>query len=386
MKILGIESSCDETAAAVVENGTKVLSSIVASSEEIHKKHGGIIPEQAAREQVRTIMPVVEEALENAKLKIKNEKLKFKIQNYKNFIDAIAVTVGPGLIGSLLVGVETAKTLAWVWNKPIVPVNHLIAHIYANFLNHKLKATSYEQIFPALCLIVSGGHTELVLMKNHGKFTWLGGTRDDAAGECFDKTARLLGLGYPGGPAIEKAAFKRTVLVKKQGQSLIKKLPRPMIHEDNFDFSFSGLKTAVFRITKKLKEKNKLTRKTHDRGSIRLSKGELAWEIQEAITDVLVEKTLKAAKKYKVKSILIGGGVAANSHLREKMATGCRQPARPVLPVGRQAGGLATKIFIPDKKLCTDNAAIVAGTAYFNYQPVPWQKIKANPSLFFPSS
>lgn len=327
MIILGIETSCDETAAALVENGLKVLSSVVASSEEIHKKYGGIVPEQAAREQVKCIIPIIQEAIQKGGSKREN-------------IDALAVTIGPGLIGSLLVGVETAKTLSLVWNKPIIPVNHLMAHIYANFIQKKSTIK-----FPSLCLIVSGGHTELVLMKNHGKFKWIAGTRDDAAGECFDKCARLLGLGYPGGPEIEKAA-------QKAKQSTIK-LPRPMINENNFDFSFSGLKTAVLYRLKKEKPIN------HS----------WAAEIQEAITDILVEKTLRAAKKFKVKSILIGGGVAANQRLRKKFQSS-------ILDLGP-----SIKLFIPDKKLCTDNAAVIASAAFFNYQPVPWSKIKPNPSL-----
>lgn len=315
MRILGIETSCDETAAAVVKDGTKILSNVMTSSVELHQKTGGIIPEVAAREQVRCIIPVIEEALTSK-------------------IDVIAVTIGPGLIGSLLVGVETAKTLAYVWKKPIVPVNHLQAHLYANWLEDK------KPRFPTIGLVVSGGHTDLVLMKNHGKLKWLGGTRDDAAGECFDKTARLLGLSYPGGPAIEKTAQK--------GNSQAFDLPRPMIKQKNFDFSFAGLKTAVSRVTKEQKTK--------------IKKEDLAASIQQAIVDVLVEKTVRAAEKYKVKSVLLAGGVAANKKLREKMK-------------------LEINLFVPPPKLCTDNATYIAACAYFNYQPISWQKIKANPGL-----
>jgi len=318
MKILGIETSCDETAVAVVENGTKILSSQVASSEEFHKKSLGIIPETAAREQLKSIIPVLDEII--------------KPFNHLT-IDAISVTVGPGLIGSLIIGVETARTLSWLWNKPIIPVNHLVAHLYANFLQFK------NIPFPAVGLVVSGGHTELVLLKDHGKITYLGGTRDDAAGECFDKTARILGLGYPGGPAIAAMAAKFQIPNSK----FQIKLPRPMLNQDNFDFSFSGLKTAVLRATK-------------------ANKPYLAWEIQEAITDVLVAKTLKASKKYQAKSILVGGGVAANSRLREKFAK-------------------SANVFIPDPKLCTDNGAVIATAAYFNKKFTPWQKIKPNPGL-----
>lgn len=315
MRILGIETSCDETAAAVVEDGTKILSNVVASSVELHQKTGGIIPEVAAREQVRCIIPVIEEALASK-------------------IDAIAVTIGPGLIGSLLVGVETAKTLAYVWKKPLVAVNHLQAHLYANWLEGK------KPQFPTIGLVVSGGHTDLVLIKDHGKLKWLGGTRDDAAGECFDKTARLLGLGYPGGPAIEKTAQK--------GNPQAFDLPRPMIKQKNFDFSFAGLKTAVLRVTKKQKTK--------------IKKKDLAASIQQAIVDVLVKKTIQAAEKYEVKSVLLAGGVAANKKLREKMK-------------------LKINLFAPPPKLCTDNATYIASYAYFNYQPISWQKIKADPGL-----
>lgn len=329
MKILGIETSCDETAAAIVQDGRKILSSVVASSQNIHQQSGGIIPETAAREQLTSIVPVISQTL----------RLANALSGQT--IDAIAVTVGPGLIGSLIIGVETAKTLAFLWNKPIIPINHLLAHLYADFLQFKNIS------FPAVGLVVSGGHTELVLFKNHGQFEWLGGTRDDAAGECFDKTARILGLGYPGGPAIAAAAAKFEIRSTK----FETKLPRPMLNQDNFDFSFSGLKTAVLK-------------------SEKTNKHYLAWEIQEAITDVLIAKTLKAAKKFKAKSILVGGGVAANTRLREKFND----------EMIKWFNG-EIKLFIPDKKLCTDNGAIIATTAYFNKKFIPWEKIKPNPGL-----
>ncbi len=366
MRILGIETSCDETAAAVVEDGVRILSNVVASSAELHQKTGGIIPEVAAREQVRCIIPVIEEALKDTKIlgyydtkKKKKKSPNILVSQYPS-IDAIAVTIGPGLIGSLLVGVETAKTLAYVWQKPIVPVNHLQAHLYANWLERKHTKHKVPD-FPAIGLVVSGGHTELVLMKGHGKFQWLGGTRDDAAGECFDKTARLLGLGYPGGPAIAASAAKFEIRnshsegISRSEQFEIK-LPRPMIHTKDFDFSFSGLKTAVINLTKKLK--NQETEKR---------KAEIAAAVQQAIVDVLAEKTLRAAEKYQVKSILLAGGVAANKQLREQM---------------REAiGDKRYEIRIPPPKLCTDNATYIAGYAYFNYQPVSWQKIQASPGL-----
>lgn len=346
MRILGIESSCDETAAAVIEDGTKILSNVVATSLEMHAKTGGIIPENAARQQVKSIIPVIKEAL-----------LTTSTQPLVPNIDAIAVTIGPGLIGSLLVGVETAKTLAYIWNKPIIPVNHLIAHIYANWLtaNSNQSSVISNPKFPALALVVSGGHTDLVLMKDHGKLEYLGGTRDDAAGEAFDKCARLLGLPYPGGPSISTEAGK-ALGTRLLGTSKLNLFPRPLINEKTFDWSFSGLKTAVAREVKgkKLKEKEKQR---------------LAAEVQEAIVDVLVDKTISAVEKYKPKSLLLAGGVAANTRLRKKMEYGISNMENDV------------KLFIPEPKFCTDNAAVIASCAFFHNHPIPWQKISANPEL-----
>jgi len=369
MRIFAIETSADETAAAIVEDGTKILSNIVASSMNLHEKTGGIIPEIAAREQIKYIIPVLEEAIERAiKLssnlptdrqgRVNNsnhsisQSLNILISNH---IDAIAVTIGPGLIGSLLVGVETAKTIAFVTKKPIVPVNHVLAHIYANFLHFNNIYHHSEIQFPAIALVVSGGHTELFLMKSQNQLKWLGGTRDDAAGEAFDKTARLLGLGFPGGPAIAAEAAKYQISNIKYQKV---KLPRPMMREDNLDFSFSGLKAAVMREINKLKSMNKWTNKTVM---------QFAFEIQEAITDVLVEKTLRAAKQYKVKSILLGGGVAANSRLHEKFSVLSSQ--------------FSVALHVPPAQLCTDNAAYIASFAYFNYKPIHWSQIQAQPSL-----
>ncbi|OGY17386.1 MAG: tRNA (adenosine(37)-N6)-threonylcarbamoyltransferase complex transferase subunit TsaD, partial [Candidatus Blackburnbacteria bacterium RIFCSPLOWO2_02_FULL_44_9] len=291
MIILGIETSCDETSAAIIKNGKKILSNVTATSADMHAKTGGIIPEQAAREQIKSIIPVIETAIHDSQLTI-------------NEIDAIAVTYGPGLIGSLLVGVETAKTLSFVWNKPLVPVNHLVGHIYANWLETPDRAVQ-EPTLPAIALVVSGGHTDLVLLKNHGKLVWLGGTRDDAAGEAFDKTARLLKLPRPDGPSLASAAAMFNPSEKK----LNIKLPRPMLDQNNYDFSFSGLKAAVLREYELLENKNEINDN---------SVNELAYEVQEAITDCLVEKTMRALKEHRMTTLLVAGGVAANSRLREK--------------------------------------------------------------------
>lgn len=329
MKILGIETSCDETSASIVANGTKILSEATYSSFKIHVKTGGIIPENAARQQIKSIIPVISKTLKN-----------------KEF-DAIAVTVGPGLIGSLLVGVETAKTLSYLFDKPIIPINHLVAHIYSNYLN-KAKLPS----FPLLCLIASGGHSDLVLMKNHGKIKQLGSTRDDAAGEAFDKTARLLKLPYPGGPSISKEAER----YEGYKNNILNLFPRPMINEDNFDFSFSGLKTAVLKEV----NKNKITQKKQVKYSA---------EIQEAIVDVLIFKTMKAFKRYKPKSLLLAGGVSANKRLREKLV---EQFDR---------NNLNSRLFLPNPKYSTDNASAVASCAFFNKKVRPWNQINVNPEL-----
>lgn len=353
MIILGIETSCDETAASVVKDGREILSHIVASSAQMHIETGGIIPERAAREQVRSIIPVIEKSIKGTK-SIKS-------------IDAIAVTVGPGLIGSLLVGVETARTLSYVWNKPIVPVNHLAAHIYANWLmpeqtTHNKQQSRSESRLPAIALVVSGGHTDIVLMKDHGNMEHVGGTRDDAAGECFDKTARILGLPYPGGPSIAATAAKFQILNSPAKRDPAPRdkfqihLPRPMIDEDNFDFSFSGLKTAVSREVSKVSNVPKASKA-------------IAYEIQEAITDILVAKTLRAVKEYKVSSLLLAGGVAANRRLREKFQ-------QNIIDLN-----LDLDFRVPPPLLCTDNASYIAAYAYYNYKPAPWQEISTNSCL-----
>jgi N6-L-threonylcarbamoyladenine synthase len=334
MKILGIETSCDETAAAVIEDGTKIISNFVATSAKLHVKTGGIIPEVAARQQIKSIIPVIKEALKMAKTE-------------PDDIDALAVTIGPGLAGSLLVGVETAKTLSYLWQKPIIPVNHLIGHIYANWLETGSRKNP-NPAFPALALVVSGGHSDLVLMRHSRMPKWLGGTRDDAAGEAFDKCARLLGLGYPGGPAISAAAEK---FQASNPNFQLKLFPRPLINEDNFDFSFSGLKTAV-------------AREVQGQELTETDKEKLAAEVQEAIIDVLVAKSVKAVEKLKPQSFLLAGGVAANQRLREKLES-----------------KIKNKLFVPQPKLCTDNATFIAAAAFFQPEKVNWQKLAINPQL-----
>lgn len=337
MKILAIETSCDETAAAVIENGTKVLSNIVASSQEMHEQTGGIIPEAAARAQIRSIIPVINKAIEDSNQNIDQ-------------IDALAVTYGPGLIGSLLVGVETAKTLAVVWNKPLIPVNHLVAHLYACFIDHKLDPPQ----FPAIGMVVSGGHTDLVLIKGHGDITLLGATRDDAAGEAFDKTARLLELPYPGGPAISKLAEEyRTGHPELDSDSIpdLDLFPRPMIDSDDYDFSFSGLKTAVLNYLK---------------ANANVDKNYIAANIEEAITDTLIAKSTKAIEKYKSKSFLLSGGVAANKRLREKFEKYFK------------AKGI--KFYVPAPQYCTDNAAAIGAAAYYLNKKADIETINANPA------
>ncbi|MCL4353858.1 tRNA (adenosine(37)-N6)-threonylcarbamoyltransferase complex transferase subunit TsaD [Patescibacteria group bacterium] len=347
MRILAIESSCDETSAAIVE-GTKqdsvvrTLSKNTSTSLPIHSKTGGIIPEAAAREQIKFIIPVIKKTLKDA-------GLSFSFKNPPN-IDAIAVTIGPGLIGSLLVGVETAKTLSLIWDKPIIPVNHLIGHIYANWLDDKDRTDKKSIEFPAIVLVVSGGHTDLILLKKHEKIVWLGGTRDDAAGEAFDKIGRLLNLPYPGGPNIERLALK--------GNDQAINFPRPMIGSNDFDFSFSGLKTAVLRETKNRKFNEKEI-------------SDICASAQKSIIDVLIKKTLKAARKYKAKSIILSGGVAANDKLRENFKLSI---TRAQLPINFHA---------PKKYFCTDNAAMIGAAAIYNYEKRSWKEVEVNPELYF---
>lgn len=357
MKILGIETSCDETAAAIVEDGVKILSNVTATSAGIHARTGGVIPEEAARKQIKAVIPIIDLSLKDASLKPRD-------------LDAVAVTVGPGLIGSLLVGVETSKTLSYIWNKPIIPVNHLVGHIYANWLE-KIRTPE----FPALALVVSGGHTDLVLMKGHGKIEWLGGTRDDAAGEAFDKTARLLGFSYPGGPALSNAADE---FIYRNKNFKLTMFPRPIINEKNFDWSFSGLKTAVlYKVGYLLSENynskkfSKLSdyQKTSTHPKMKKLSSRIAAEVQEAIVDSLVTKTLRAVRIFKPKTLLLAGGVAANRRLREKFL------------LEENAYKLSGIFHVPSVSLCTDNAAYISSCAFFNFKPISWKKVVANPGL-----
>jgi N6-L-threonylcarbamoyladenine synthase len=396
MRILAIETSCDDTCVAVLEikdstphqkfrfgtgHGFKILSNIVSSQVKLHSKYGGIWPFLAKREHQRNLPIILIKALKESKL-LKISKSEFLISKQIPIskyqipkIDLIAVTNGPGLEPCLWVGVNFSKKLAKNWNMPIVPVNHIEAHVLANFINSKYLIQNTKYLFPAICLVVSGGHTQLILMRGFGSYKILGETRDDAAGECLDKTARILGLGYPGGPAIAAEAAK----FKVRDSKFKVQLPRPMIHHKNYDFSFSGLKTAVLYLVKQL---------TEDGKKLTISqKREISAEIQQAVIDVLIHKTLKATKDYRAKSIILGGGVASNQELRKQFAKRIKKE----IP--------NTKYIIPDTKYCTDNAAMTAVTAYFRFTPVPeisfrygagisdlkfknnWKNIKANANL-----
>ncbi len=343
MIIFGIETSCDETAAAIVEDGVFEICSVVSSSKEFHEKTGGIVPEVAARKQVEAMVPVISECFE----KYRDLKKYDGVNRCYEDIDAVSVTVGPGLIGSLIVGVEAAKSLALFLKKPIIPVNHLVGHIYANFLKSENK-NEREIEFPSIVLLVSGGHTDLVLMKNHGDFEYIGGTTDDAVGEAYDKVARLLGLSqYLGGALLSKKAQECKI------NTIEGRLPRPMVDQDNFDFSFSGLKTA----TKRLIENESFPVEV------------VAREFEDAVVEVLIKKTMKAVKKYGVKSVLLGGGVSANTFLRERIKNECDK--------------LGVKSFVPPLRLCTDNAVYIASAAYFMYasEQYDFKNIQPDPSL-----
>lgn len=314
MKVLGIETSCDETAAAVVEDGRRLLANVIASQAALHSRYGGVVPEVASRQHLEAVLPVVQAAMDEAGCAWRE-------------LDAVAVTKGPGLVGALLVGVNAAKAIAYGRDLPLIGVNHLEAHLYANWIDE--RGGGETPPFPLLGLIVSGGHSDLVVMEDHGRVRRLGRTLDDAAGEAFDKAARLLGLGFPGGPAIERAA---------EGEPKPEvRLPRAWLGKSD-DFSFSGLKTAVLHLVR------------GERGPVP-SVGQTAAAFQEAVVDVLAGKAARAARREGVRGVLLSGGVAANGPLRRALAR--RSPA---------------PVFVPPPVLCTDNGAMVAACAAYRYQ------------------
>lgn len=323
MIILGIETSCDETSAAVVGDGKKVYSNIVASQQDLHSRFGGVVPEIACRAHTDTIITVIDKAVTEADIKMSD-------------LDAISVANTPGLIGALLIGVTASKALSWTLKKPLITVNHLHAHIYANKIE-------YEDIeYPAISLVVSGGHTSLFLTHSETDYEPVGGTIDDAAGEAFDKVGKILGLDYPAGPVIDT--------LSKKGNERAIKFPRSYLKKGSLDFSFSGIKTAVLyhcmgQDSRNTSEIPKLTEQEI---------ADIAASFQEAVIDVLVDKTIFAATKFSIKSIILGGGVACNSRLRQKLSDAAKQCGIP--------------LFYPSKKLCMDNAAMVAGLAYHKYR------------------
>jgi N6-L-threonylcarbamoyladenine synthase len=342
MIILGIETSCDDTGIAVIRASGKrpvfeILSNVVSSQIKTHAPFGGVVPNLAAREHLKNIEPCLKTALKESSMDMKK-------------IDLIAVTCGPGLIPSLLIGVHFAKSLAYKHKKPIIGINHIEAHIAAALSGGNAK-------FPAIALVVSGGHTQLILVKKIGDYKIIGETRDDAAGECFDKVAKLLELGYPGGPKV--SAMAEEFKTKNQKPKIA--LPRPMISHKNYDFSFSGLKTAALYLF------NAQSPKLKTQDFIQ----EMCFEAQQAIIDVLISKTINAAREYRAKTIILAGGVAANKELREQLAAAVKK--------------IPNSLFlIPDFKLCTDNGAMIAITAYFNQKkikPSNWKTIKADANL-----
>jgi N6-L-threonylcarbamoyladenine synthase len=383
--ILAIETSCDETAICIIrtnKNNFEILSNVVSSQIKIHAPFGGVVPSLAKREHQKNLIPLLNLALKEAKL-FNNKKppfakasegkktktlntildrdeillkkiIPFLRKTAKPNIDLIAVTYGPGLAPALWPGVNLARALSFYWNIPLTPINHLEAHILANWLSPINKTF----LFPAVCSVISGGHTLIVLMKKIGQYKIIGETRDDAAGECFDKSARLLGLGYPGGPAISQSASTFNPM------NDIFKLPRPMINTKDFDFSFSGLKTAVLYLVQDLKKQGK---------NIKKLTPALCYEIQEAINETLVKKTMAAAKKYKAKSIILGGGVIANQALKEKFIQNIKKDFPKI------------NFLAPERKFTTDNAAMIAIVAHLNkkIKKINWKNLKANANLKF---
>lgn len=327
-RVLAIETSCDETAAAVIEDGFNILSNVVASQIDIHRRYGGVFPEIASRQHILAIGTVVQDALVEARLTWDD-------------IDAVAVTHGPGLAGSLLVGVNMAKGVAMARGLPLIGINHLEGHLYSNWLDHEKSGHPPRKKFPALCLLVSGGHTELVLIRNHGNYEVLGRTIDDAAGEAFDKVARVLGLGYPGGPAIEQAA--------NGGNPKAFYFPRAKLG-DSLNFSFSGLKTAVLREVQKYSNVDKMQR-PGQQAHKNMPVADLAASFQMAVVDILVSKTRAAALSHQIAEVLLAGGVSANALLRNRMMSEVGLPVR-----------------VPPLWLCTDNAAMIGAAGYWRFQ------------------
>ncbi len=312
MYILGIESSCDETSVSIVKNGTEEIATVISSQIDIHKDYGGVVPEIASRHHVKNITMVLEECLEKANMKMED-------------VDAIAITYGPGLIGSLLIGLEAAKTLAFIYNKPLIPVHHIAGHIYANSLVKPLE-------FPLLAVVVSGGHTELVEMVDHYKFKKMGGTLDDAIGECYDKVARVIGLEYPGGPKLDKLAA--------EGEDTYK-LPVPL-QDDSYNFSFSGLKSAVIN----------LAHNEEQRGQ-KIREADLATSFQKVAVESITSKVKKAIEEKGIKNIVVAGGVAANKGLRKAMEDVAEE--------------YNINLTIPPMKYCTDNGTMIAAAGYYAY-------------------
>jgi len=353
--ILGIETSCDETAAAVIKEEyghLDVLSNIISSQIPLHAKWGGVVPNLAAREHLKNILPIIESALKKAKIK-------------SGDLDLMSVTNGPGLIPALLIGTSTAKTLSCVWKKPLLGIHHIEGHIYANAIGDNFKFQISNFKFPVLCLVVSGGHTQLVLMKKHLDYEIIGETLDDAAGEAFDKVARILGLGYPGGPAIAEMAMK----LKIKSSKFKVDLPRPMINSNNLNFSFSGLKTAVLYTVKK-------------HSDILENVGMSSWlcaEFQQAVIDVLISKTLKAAEIYKPKTIMLAGGVSANLELRKQLGKAIK----------KNNPSIGYKL--PTINYSIDNAAMIAAAGYFRWENMSesqrgktlanWKKLETDANL-----
>lgn len=321
--ILAIESSCDETSASIIKNGKEDIATVINTQIEVHKKYGGVVPEVASRLHLENITMVINECLESANMKFEQ-------------IDAFACTYAPGLLGSLLVGVEATKALSLIYKKPFIAVNHMMGHIYANMIGNDLE-------YPLLSLIISGGHTDLILMKNENDFEYLGQTLDDAIGEAYDKVARILSLPYPGGPNVEKYAL--------EGKPTYK-MPN-ILNDDSFNFSFSGIKSHI----------NNLVHNEHQRGN-EIRKYDIARSFQDCVTTHLVDKTKKALIKYNLKTLIISGGVASNSHIRDALKEMCNS--------------ISVKMYMPEKKYCTDNAAMIGAAAYILYKNKKFAPLSTN--------